>query len=75
MHVDVLCNKLRVFAYKMFSLKSMLPFHVLRIVYNALVESILFYGLTAWGRASRNILNKVETILRSNIEKHDTCES
>jgi Reverse transcriptase (RNA-dependent DNA polymerase) len=51
-HIDVLCRKLRSCAFRMFTLKQILPSSLLRVVYFALVESQIAYGILTWGNAS-----------------------
>lgn len=61
-HIDYLHNKLKSCAFKLYILKSILPFNLLRTVYAALVESIISYGILAWGSASDTHLHRITSI-------------
>ena len=50
--IDMICRKLRSCAFKMFTLKQILPRSLMRVVYFALVESQITYGILTWGNAS-----------------------
>lgn len=70
-HIEKLCNRLRSCAFIMYSLKFILPFSLLRTVYSALVESILSYGILAWGNASYSFIYHIES-LQTKIVKNIT---
>lgn len=57
-HVGVVVKKLRVCAAQFFKLKYILDFKNLTIVYNALVKSILLYGIQCYGQCT--ITNKIK---------------
>lgn len=57
--VESLKIRLLLVARKMYVLRLYCPNYLLRIVYCALVDSILQYGLSCWGGACQTILNPV----------------
>lgn len=57
--VESLKSKLLLVARKMYVLRIFCPKYLLRIVYCALVESLLQYGLTCWGGACQTTLRSV----------------
>lgn len=59
-HVDTLIKKLRGVLFKFKSLKQILNEDNLKIAYYGLVQSLLQYGIIAWGSVSRNYLQKLE---------------
>jgi hypothetical protein len=61
-HIDSVCSKLRCCAFKLYNLKFVLPFNLLRTVYSALVESIIAYGIISYGNASFTHLSKIESL-------------
>lgn len=58
-HVDYVCQKLRIILSKMFELKLKLPFPVLLLIYKALADSIISYGLSSYGRTYNSYINKI----------------
>lgn len=61
-HINSVCKRLRSVAFILYQIKYYLPLHLRRIVYFALVESIMSYGLLAWGNASQSRLNGIRSI-------------
>jgi hypothetical protein len=55
-HIEGLKTKLLLVSRKIYVLRQYCPLHLLRLVYFALVDSILLYGLSCWGSASKTIL-------------------
>ena len=55
-------NRLRSASYQMYQLKNILPFNTLKLVYHALVESIMLYGILSYGNASHTHLRKIIVI-------------
>ena len=55
-HISFLCNRLRKTIHKFSILRSYLPVNVLRIVYLALVQSIIQYGILGWGGIGKSNL-------------------
>lgn len=68
-HIDSICAKLRALLSKFKILKHRLPTHILLILYKTMVESIVTYGLSTYGRASPYLTNEIhklqERILKS----------
>ncbi|KAK3923408.1 LINE-1 retrotransposable element ORF2 protein [Frankliniella fusca] len=58
-HIDVLNKKLKNITVAMYNLRCKLPFDVLKMVYVALAESIIRYGIGAWGAASETYINEI----------------
>ena len=61
-HISNLCNRLRSVCFQLFHLSYMLPNQVLKTVYVALVESLICYGILAWGNASSYHLNLISSL-------------
>ena len=55
-HISFLCNRLCKTIHKFSILRSYLPVNVLRIVYLALVQSIIQYGILGWGGIGKSNL-------------------
>lgn len=54
--ITFLCNRIRKTIYKFVNLRHYLPTHVLRLVYLALVESVIQYGIIGWGGITKTAL-------------------
>ncbi|KAG8225668.1 hypothetical protein J437_LFUL006692, partial [Ladona fulva] len=52
-HIYVLCNKLRRTLFTFYHLHKILPSNLLRILYFALFESYLRYGIVGWGMTAK----------------------
>lgn len=63
-HIAFLVIKLRSMLYKFKILKELLPVHILRTLYHALVESHLRYGILSWGSAFKSHLFPLEVLQR-----------
>lgn len=61
-HIQFVCNKLRTILHKFKYLKSLLTVHQLKILYHALVESHLRYGIVCWGNALKTHILKLEVL-------------
>ena len=59
LHINNLNSKLRTCSYMIFQLRNFLQPGPLRIVYCALVESLIRYGLQSWGNTSKSFLDSV----------------
>jgi len=55
-HVESICKKLRSLLYKFKQLKLYLPVKTLMMIYYALVESHITYGIVVWGGLAKTIL-------------------
>ena len=81
-HIANLCKRLRSVALQMYNLKCILPFNLLRTVYIALAESLVSYGLLAWGNASAFYLQSIfsiqckmlKTLASPSLKKHSSCD-
>lgn len=58
-HIEVVSDKLRSINAKLSILKYKLPFFTLRLLYLALADSIISYGLCSYGRTYRTYLNRI----------------
>jgi len=58
-HVKYVTNKIRKVIYKFYELRNILSFKTLKIIYYALVESILDYGIVVWGNCGSTTLSKL----------------
>jgi hypothetical protein len=58
-HVDGVCNKLRAILCKLKNLNRVLNKSTLLILYHALAESVLSYGLIAYGRTFKTYLDRI----------------
>lgn len=61
-HIEFLASKLRVVSYKMNHIKHCVPQRVMWVIYKSLFESLLRYGLTCYGFASKTTLNQISAI-------------
>lgn len=61
-HCDALCSKLRKISYQMYHISECINENVKKIIYFALVESILRYGITIWGNNSQSHKRKLYSI-------------
>lgn len=57
--VNYVTNKIRKVIFKFYELRNILPFKILKLVYYAVVESIINYGLVVWGSAGATIMTKL----------------
>lgn len=55
-HIQFTNRKLRNILYKFYELRQVVPTGILKIIYKSLVESVLSYGITAWGASCSNNL-------------------
>jgi len=60
--IDTLCKRLGYCAWSLWNLRLYVPESVMLIVYRSLVESVLDYGLTAWGLASNYKIAKIQKL-------------
>lgn len=61
-HIETLTKRMRRYIYPFLSLRQILNISLLKQVYHALVQSILEYGVCAYGRADPTILGKLCTV-------------
>jgi hypothetical protein len=64
-HIDSLCAKLRSGLYSIRILKNYVSPKVLKIVYSALLESHIRYGLLSWGRTTTSYIKGINNIENS----------
>lgn len=67
-HIYELCKKLRKLSYHFKLLKGFCDRKLLRLLYFALVQSVIEYGISAWGAAYPSILRNVEVTQKSIIK-------
>lgn len=56
LHINYLCNRIRKTIFKFVTLRNILPINILKIVYTAIVESLIQYGILGWGGSSKTAL-------------------
>ena len=56
-HIAHVCNRLRKTIHKFVILRAYMPTDILRLVYLALVQSVIQYGIIAWGGITKTNLN------------------
>jgi hypothetical protein len=61
-HCDAICSKLRKISYQMYHISECVNINVKKIIYFALVESIIRYGITVWGKNSKSHKRKLYSI-------------
>lgn len=58
-HVEYVCKKLRAVLSKLSLLKYKLPYNIMRMLYNALADSIIGYGLSSYGRTYKTYIENI----------------
>ncbi|KAJ8712232.1 hypothetical protein PYW07_005074 [Mythimna separata] len=58
-HIDYVCNKLRSILGKLSILKYKLPYKTLRMLYMALADSVINYGLSSYGKTYHTYLAEI----------------
>lgn len=61
-HVNHICNALRIALFKFYKIRNLFPVTIKRILYFALVESIIRYGITLYYTAPQYILNPLKQL-------------
>jgi hypothetical protein len=61
-HIDYIANKLSRINGMICRLKHLLPKHILRMIYSALFQPHLNYGITAWGFAPSSATNRIRKL-------------
>lgn len=82
-HIDSVCIKLRAIMAKIYILRNRIPYTVRLNIYNALVESIISYGLSSYGRTFSSYLDKIyrlqvrllKLIVPNSIKKEFKCDA
>ncbi|KAG7304843.1 hypothetical protein JYU34_010230 [Plutella xylostella] len=64
-HVNHVCTKLRALLGKMAILKYKVPFNILRLIYMAMADSIIGYGLSSYGKTYKTHLEKIYKLQKS----------
>lgn len=68
MHIDNLINKIRQLTYFFLTAKKILNINYLRITYFAMIQSLIQYGIVAWGGCNTTLIHKL-SIAQKNIIK------
>lgn len=58
-HINHVCDKLRAMLAKFRLVKNKIPFPILLLLYKALVETTIHYGLSSYGRTSKSHLDQI----------------
>jgi hypothetical protein len=61
-HIDLVCNKLRAIMVKLYSLKNIVNRKIMHTLYHSLAESVISYGLNAYGLTFKTYLDKIYSI-------------
>ena len=61
-HIDNVCKRLRTCSYTLYYLGNYVDFKTKKTIYQALVESIIRYGIESWGGTSMTHIQKIEQI-------------
>ena len=61
-HIDNVCKRLRTCSYYIYYLGNYVDYRTLKIIYNALVESIIRYGIESWGGTANTHMKKIENV-------------
>lgn len=77
-HIEGVCSKLRQFLANITILKNRIPFKIKLMMYNALAESYIQYGLSSYGRTYKTYLDTIyrlqlrilKNIVSNNIKKN-----
>ena len=71
MHVKEVIKKVRYFEFIIHKLKQIMESKTLKMLYHALFESIINYGIIAWGGAYRNVIQPLLTMQQRILKKLD----
>lgn len=61
-HIKYVCKRLRQSTYALYHLSNYTSFSVLKQVYFSLVESVLQYGIVAWGNTSEYMIAELQRV-------------
>ena len=61
-HIDNVCKRLRTCSYYIYYLGNYVDYRTLKIIYSALVESIIRYGIESWGGTANTHMKKIENV-------------
>lgn len=61
-HTANVCQKLRAVMAKMTIVNNRVPYHIKLLMYNALVESIISYGLSSYGRTFKTYTDQINKL-------------
>lgn len=64
-HIINLNNKIRKLTYRFYYLRNSMPIYILKLLYQALAESIIRYGISIWGGAYVSTLELINVTQRS----------
>ena len=64
-HVIALASRLRRFVHIFYGIRSILPRDRLKLVYDAMVQSVLQYGIHVWGSAVDSVLQKLIVVQKA----------
>ena len=59
-HLEYITGKIRKLIHKFYELRNILTLNTLKIVYYAVVESVINYGIVVWGNAGSTIMTKLQ---------------
>ena len=67
-HIKLITNKLRRTLYKFLQLRKCATLEIQKMVYYSLTQSILAYGIGAWGGAYQNKIEQLNVIQRKTLK-------
>lgn len=68
-HIERVCNKLRQFLANITILRNRIPYKIKLMLYNALAESYIQYGLSSYGRTYKTYLDNIYRLQLKIIKK------
>jgi hypothetical protein len=68
-HIRELIKKVKYFIFVFYKLSLVMNKKNMKIIYHALIESVINYGITAWGGAYSNTLNSLVSIQNKLLKK------
>lgn len=78
-HIEALNNKIRKLIWKFYHLRTVIPLKALKIMYHALAESILKYGILIWGGAYPSNLEQLKIsqkfLIKTILQKNKRCST
>jgi len=58
-HIELTYNRIKKVVYMFRRLRNLVPIYIIRMVYFALVQSLLGYGIVSWGGSYKGLLSKI----------------
>lgn len=68
LQIDLMINRLKKLIYIFLTVREFLPLNSLKMIYYALAESIIQYGIICWGGSFKNVLNRLQIMQKTLIK-------